>query len=83
MSRHHNSRSRSRHHRKEVSHGGTNEPRNISDVSQKAHRAFHTLFGNLEPFEIMKVLNDVWIDPDYEFVLRRKVPYVDSVIHNW
>jgi hypothetical protein len=83
MSRKHNPANRVPHHRKNRAAGGTDDVRNISTVSVKQHRAFHALFGDSESVEIMRALNTIWIDPDYEFVLRRKVPYIGSVIHNW
>jgi hypothetical protein len=83
MSRHKRKPFREQHHRKMKSHQGTDDPRNISWVTQRQHSAFHHLFGNCELIDIMKALNTIWIDPDYEFVLRRKVPYLHSALHNW
>lgn len=53
-----------RHHRKCRSHGGTNEPRNISIVRENLHRAYHLIFQNRTAEEVADVLNDIWIDPD-------------------
>ncbi len=57
-----------KHHRLPKSRGGTNEPRNISRVRVKYHRAYHLLFGNMNAQEIARVLTDFWIDPDYYLV---------------
>ena len=58
----------SRHHRKCRSHGGSSHPSNISMVTTKQHQAWHLLFGNHYPEMIAKIINRVWIDPDYEMV---------------
>jgi len=57
-----------KHHRKCRSNGGNSEARNISIVSNKQHEAWHTLFENKDPYEIVTIINRVWIDPDFEFV---------------
>lgn len=64
--------SHERHHRLPRSRGGSNEERNISLVETKYHRAYHLLFGNMTPLEMASLLNDVWIDPDVKFVVRRR-----------
>jgi hypothetical protein len=63
---------KSRHHRRPRSLGGTNEKSNISRVSITEHQAWHTLFQNFEPHVIAEIINNVWLDPDYEFILVRK-----------
>ena len=63
----------SNHHRKPSSKGGQTNERNISHVSTKRHQAWHTLFYNLDPEEIASIINRVWLDPDYEFICRKKV----------
>lgn len=63
---------RTTHHRKPKSIGGTNEERNISYVRDKEHQAYHLLFSNKTPYEISKILNDTWIDPDYELIVKKK-----------
>ena len=60
------------HHRKPLSKGGVSEPRNISRVHDKQHKAWHTVFRNMNPFQIAELCNSVWLDPDYEFVVQRK-----------
>ena len=61
----------SRHHRKLKSHGGKGNARNISVVPHYKHVAFHTLFGDMDTYQIANYLNDVWIDPDYHLIVRR------------
>lgn len=61
------------HHRKPRSKGGLTTPRNISIISQKRHRAWHILFSNWEPSEIAQAINVLYLDPDWEFVPRRKI----------
>ena len=62
----------SRHHRKPRSIGGISIAENISVVDIKKHEAYHTLFNNMEAKQICKVLNRVWIDPDYYFLCIKK-----------
>ena len=62
----------SRHHKKCKCHGGGDEPNNISVVSQSKHDLFHALFGSKTPEQIAKELTNVWLDPAYEFICRRK-----------
>lgn len=67
-----------RHHRKSKGSGGSNEPRNISVVPRNKHIAFHLLFGAGNPHEIARLLNQIWIDPDYRFVVIEKKPIKKS-----
>ncbi len=60
------------HHRKPRSKGGTNEKRNISRVPRKIHECWHILFSNLDPQEIADIINAVWLDPDYKFIVRKR-----------
>lgn len=65
------------HHRKPRSLGSpavcdSNDSDNLSHVSTSKHRAWHTLFSNLEAFEIAAIINSVWLDPDYLFIVKRK-----------
>jgi len=64
--------SKNRHHRRCKSHGGTYEKSNISIVPKHVHRAYHLLFSNGTPHEVARTLNEVWIDPTYELVVRRR-----------
>jgi hypothetical protein len=61
------------HHRKPKSLGGTRERRNIALVPEHKHKAFNLLFtGNPTPWKIATVINETWIDPDYEVVVQRR-----------
>lgn len=65
-------RKQSRHHRKPASLGGQGNAENISVVNPMKHRAWHLLFENKSAEEIAKIINEVWIDPDYELVCCRR-----------
>jgi 5-methylcytosine-specific restriction endonuclease McrA len=61
------------HHRKPRSLGGTNERSNLSTVLEVEHQAWHRLFSNNDPATIARIINTVWLDPEWEFVpVRRK-----------
>jgi len=62
---------RSWHHRKMRCHGGTKQPRNMSNLSTKEHRAWHTIVGSRQPEDIAALLNARYVDPDYQFVCIR------------
>lgn len=60
-----------RHHRLARSLGGRNTTpkgrNNISVVQLDQHEAFNILFtGNPTPERICSVLNETWVNPDYE-----------------
>ena len=62
----------SQHHRRPKSQGGGREVErlpNISKVKESQHRAWHCLFGNKTPDEIVAIVNDLYIDPCYEVLL--------------
>lgn len=61
-----------RHHRRPRSKLGQDIERNISLVPQNHHEAWHTLFFNADPEEIAQIINRIWLDPDYEFLCRKK-----------
>jgi hypothetical protein len=62
-----------KHHRLPRSRGGTDNPDNISIVRKRHHLIFNELFGsNPTAHEVAKILSDVWIDPRYEIIVRRK-----------
>lgn len=61
-----------RHHRRAKADKGSNDPHNISIVPEAHHRAFHNLFGLGKPHDVAKILNDTWIDPDFELIVRRR-----------
>jgi hypothetical protein len=60
------------HHRKPRSLGGDNSAENTVKVRKNAHRAWHLLFGNADPYMIANIINSVFIDPDYEFEVKKK-----------
>lgn len=61
-----------KHHRKPTSIGGENDKRNISYVPRNQHEAWHLIFTNLSATTICAIINEKWIDPDYEFICRKK-----------
>lgn len=61
-----------KHHRRPSSIGGTNRDANISLVCRDKHEAWHRLFRNHEADEIARIINETWLDPDYEFVVVKK-----------
>ena len=63
---------KSRHHRRSKFHGGTDDPSNISWVSDKRHKAFHILWsGEKTVDQIALELSKVWIDPHFELKVVR------------
>lgn len=60
------------HHRKPRSLFGDSSDRNMSHVSISKHRAWHTLFSNFTPETIARIINEKYLDPDFEFVVQRK-----------
>ena len=70
----------SRHHRRPRSLGGSSESSNISSVGVAEHRAWHTLFYNDEAQHICQIINDTWLDPDYEFICVPRNPENDIPI---
>lgn len=62
-----------RHHRLAKSEGGSNLPQNISMVPKHKHRAYHLLFGVATAHIVAEILNEKWIDPEFELIaVRRK-----------
>lgn len=62
------------HHRFPRAQGGENwRPEiNVVTVLLTQHRAWHTLFeGTLTPHDIAAIINTVWLDPRYKFVVER------------
>lgn len=57
------------HHRRPESLGGKFTPENISRVPAGKHRAWHTLFKSHTPQVIADIINKIWLDPDWEFVV--------------
>lgn len=60
------------HHRKPRSLNGASTPENLSIVEESEHRAWHTLFQNYTPQKIAKIINQKWLDPEYEFIVVRR-----------
>ena len=62
----------SKHHRKPRKLGGKSNKENISYVRVNKHEAWHILFGHRWPEDIARYINNVFLDPDYEFICVRK-----------
>jgi len=62
---------KTKHHRRAKSLGGRGNRENISRVKDNAHQAFHLLFGNGNPVQIAKELNEKWVDKRYRVVIVR------------
>jgi len=60
------------HHRKPRSLGGKDIDENMSHVSVSKHRAWHTLFKNFTAEQVAKVINDIWLDPDFKLIVQRR-----------
>lgn len=63
----------SRHHKKPRSLGGSDNQKNISIVPQKQHEAWHILFSNLPGDEVIKQINENWIDPHFKVVSEQEL----------
>lgn len=59
-----------KHHRVPRSMGGASTDDNISIVKRKHHEAYHLLFLNGSPEDIARYLNEVWIDPKLELIVK-------------
>lgn len=70
-----------KHHRKPKSMQGGNNRENISIVPENKHAAYHLLFNEGRVDYIVKVLNNTWIDPEYELFFRRKEKPVEACKH--
>jgi hypothetical protein len=63
------------HHRKPTSIGGSRrDKRNLSWIIRIQHRAWHILFSNHTAETICAIINEKFLDPDYEFVCQRRKP---------
>jgi hypothetical protein len=61
------------HHRKPTSIGGSaKDKRNHSYIQHIKHNAWHTLFSNHSAQTIAYMINEKYLDPDYEFILKKK-----------
>ena len=61
-----------KHHRCPRSLGGDNSKGNISLVDRDKHEAWHLLFKNHPPERIALIINNVWLDPRFEFIVKRR-----------
>ena len=62
----------STHHRRCRSNGGTNEPRNLSELTRTKHTSWHNLFYNFTPERIAEEINARYIDPDWAFIVVKR-----------
>ena len=62
------------HHRKPKKLGGSGKlgSPNMVLVSVIKHRAWHCLFLTKTPKDIARIINETWLDPDWEMVAVRK-----------
>ena len=61
------------HHRKPTSIGGSrHNKRNHSYVPRNQHQAWHTLFSNHTAQTICAIINEKFLDSDYQFVCVKK-----------
>ena len=68
MSRKDKSRHQSRHHIIPRSRGGDNSLENISRVHIKKHQAYHTMFDNRTPTEIVENLVRKYWNGNWDYV---------------
>lgn len=61
-----------KHHRKPSSIGGNGDPENISHVPRIQHEAWHTLFSNHTAQTITAIINEKWLDPEFEIVCQKR-----------
>lgn len=71
---------KTKHHRKTKKHGGSSEKHNISHVSDKKHKAYHTLFGTMTSNEMARELTQRWIDPEDVMISMPKVVWEELVM---
>ena len=62
------------HHRrpKILNGSGKLSSPNMVKVKVVKHRAWHTLFGTNTPQKIADIINETWLDNDWELIARRK-----------
>lgn len=51
------------HHITPKSRGGSKDNGNLKRVPEKRHVAYHALFFNLTPDEVIQYLKEVWFNP--------------------
>jgi hypothetical protein len=61
-----------KHHRLPSSRGGTSNPENISMLSYETHQAWHLLFSNHTAQTICAIINERYLDPEFEFKCERR-----------
>jgi len=61
-----------KHHRVPRSRGGNGKAANISMVCRDKHAAYHLLFQNYLPEQVAAILNEVWIDPTKELIVKKR-----------
>ena len=61
-----------KHHRLRKQDGGTDEPFNIVMVMRYQHEAWNTLFDRYPMEVIAQKLQNIWLPPGYEVIIRRK-----------
>lgn len=49
-------------------------------VRANQHRAYHVLFQNMTPVEVADFLTEIWIDPAWEMVAKRRPPPIKKYI---
>jgi len=60
------------HHRKPRNCGGKNDKRNLSWIPRQAHQSWHNCFGTHSAQTICFMINQKYLDPDYEFICVKK-----------
>ena len=63
-----------RHHRRPKSLNGTDSfpPNNISLIPDLQHRSWHNLFGSMSPYQIARLITELYLDPDYIMVAVKR-----------
>ncbi len=61
-----------KHHRKRKQDGGGDEPFNIIMVMKYQHEAWNTLFDRYPVEVIAQKLQNIWLPPGYEVIIRRR-----------
>ncbi len=57
------------HHRRPRSLGGSDSPKNVSYVTPPLHESWHTLFGNMNIYQICNYLNSIHYKPENLYVV--------------
>jgi len=73
-SKHHSPLVQTKHHRKPKRLGGKGNKKNISIIPEHKHHAWNILtnFNQLLPHQIAEVINEVYLDPEFEFICVKK-----------